>query len=117
MGVVRPAAGAGDGAEAGTRVAKRWGGAGAAAGAGAPGPAGGVFRLRVSAAGGCGDGGGDVGGANGTIILPMVQLGVPPLGGQGAWSGDTDVGAGGVEDAVEGGAGQPGAGLLGRPRC
>ena len=37
--------------------------------------------------------------------------------GQGARSGDTDVGAGGVEDAAEGGAGQPGAGLLGRPGC
>ena len=45
----------------------------------------------------------------------MVQLDVPPLGGQGAGGGDTDMGAGGVEDAAEGGAGQPGAGLLGHP--
>ena len=62
-GVVRPAAGAGDGGEAGTRVRSvgrcRGGGGG-----GDTGPRRRVFCLRVSAAGGCGDGGGDVGGAN-----------------------------------------------------
>ena len=69
----------------------------------------------MDAAGGCGDGLGDGGGLNPTIVFPMVQLGVPPLGGEGARDGDLDVGGGGVGDAAEGRAGQPGAGLLGRP--
>ena len=47
-GVVRPAAGAGDGAEAGTRVAKRRGAHGGAAGAGAPGPAGGSSACGLA---------------------------------------------------------------------
>ena len=111
-GVVRPAAGAGDGGEAGTRVAKRQGAAGAAAGAGAPGPAGGSSACGLARR------------AAAVMAVEMLGVRIEPssflwfnLGGQGAWSGDTDVGAGGVEDAAEGGAGQPGAGLLGRPGC
>ena len=67
------------GGGAGTRAEKRWGGGGGG-GCGGPGGRGGITCRWVGAAGGRGDGRGECEGLNRTIVFPMVELGVPPLG-------------------------------------
>ena len=100
----------GPGGEQGRGLRSVEGGGG---GGGGPGGCGGTARWWMEAAGGCGDGCGDGGGGPNRIsVFPMVQLGVPPLGGEGARGGDLDVGGGGVGDATGGGGDPTGAGLL-----